>query len=746
MTASPAMRSFTSWRRIGIWLFVAGACWLAARASERHTRLEIFSTGSRVEVAADDSSLAVPLSVESVRRLEIVATASAFPPGGTTLEITQGPATVLVDRLPARFELPPGQTAPIGDWEVDTRAGTGLGYARDLRVDGPFELAATFTGRPHQHLTVNLVGTPSFSVSFRRGLINNDLFVWDSEWRPLAVTSIDPQPVADALAALSLLLDPAAAAAALIAAFLLLARLARRGEVVIRPWAGGRTLSWAAAVALAAAATGCSLWVADIVLERLPHLPDETVQLLQARWLGEGRLFQTVSAIQDHLNLPFTYVSSGRWVAHYPPGWPVLLAAGLALGAPWAVTPVLGGLYVLLVWLLGRELFDGPTGLIAAALAALSPMSRIIFSSHLSHAGSATALVLALLLLAVAQRRSWPALAACGGLVFALAVAMRPLAAVAVAAPVAVLLLDGAARERRAGGVGVLLGAALGGAVGTLPMLWTNLVLTGNALHLPYTLAKGSMYGLANLPYGIQHLDAILASTVPALFGWGWGSSWVWLFHALPLAFAWVPFLLRRAGRAELLLLAVCACLAFAHLGTKAHGLHGFGPRYYFDAFFALYLLTARGFQELARVVARPPDTSRSQAAPSLITAAAAAALLAALCLPAALALPDRLRLYHGYNNVDGSLERAIAAAGLERAVVVFAGDDWQDWAMASRFMTGQLGHDLVFARSLADNSALWSAYPGRPAYVWSEGKLEPVQQRGRPAGRSRPATGAGTR
>ncbi len=194
MTVPTALRRAASWRRIGLWLAVAAACWLAARACERHTLLSIVSTGSRIEVAADSSSIAVPLTVDSVRRIEVVATTSAFAPGGRTLTVTQGPSTVLVDRLPARFELPRGEAAPVGDWEIDDHAGTGLGYARDIALAGPFELAAVFTGRPQQHLLVNFVGTPSFSVSFRRGLINNDLFVWDSDWRPLAVTSIDPQP------------------------------------------------------------------------------------------------------------------------------------------------------------------------------------------------------------------------------------------------------------------------------------------------------------------------------------------------------------------------------------------------------------------------------------------------------------------------------------------------------------------------------------------------------------------------
>jgi hypothetical protein len=368
----------------------------------------------------------------------------------------------------------------------------------------------------------------------------------------------------------------------------------------------------------------------------------------------------------------------------------------------------------------------------------MSPMCRIVFSSHLSHVGSATAIVLALLLVMIAQRRGSAVLAGCGGLGFALAFAIRPLTAVAVAIPVAVLLLDEVRRpDRGPGGVGVLLGAGIGGVIGSLPLLWTNLVLTGSALHLPYTLAKGTMYGLVNFPFGLRNLDAILASTVPALFGWGWGSSWVWIAQASPSSLNRIPFLLRRAGRAEALLLGVVACLDAGHLLTRAHGLHGFGPRYYFDAFFALYLLTARGALELARIGEDGLNAARGRAPRSLATVAAAAVLLAALCLPSAIALPERLRLYQGYNGVDGSLEQAIAGSGLDRAIVVFGGDDWQDWAMASRYMTGQLDGDLVFARSLDDNSALWAAYPDRPVWVWKAGRVEPVERRPDPASRS---------
>jgi hypothetical protein len=729
MTSTPSQRGNATWRLVVLWAVVSVACWAAARATERHTRLEVVSTGSRIEAVADDSSISAPLTVESLRRLEILATSSPFPPGGRILEVTQGSETVLVDRLPARFELPMGDAPPVGDWEIDDQAGTGTAYARELRLEGSFELEATFIGRAHQHVVVAMIGTPPFAASFRRGLINNDLFLWDADWRPMAVTSIDPSPVDDSLAALSLLLDSAAAAAGLIALFLLIARIGPGGEVAGSPRGAGRVAAAAAAITLAAAAGSSSLWLADRVLERLPHLPDSVVYLLQASWLADGKLYQVASAIQEYLDVPFTYAWAGRWVAHYPVGWPLLLAAGLWVGAPWAVTPILGAVYVLLVWRLGRDLFDSPTGLVAAALAALSPMSRLIFGSYLSHAASSVAFVLALLLTAAAIRRASPLAAGGAGLVVGLALGVRPLAAVAVAIPMAALMFDNLRRaDRQRDAVNLILAATVGGLVGVVPVTAANLVITGNPLAFPYTLAKGSMYGLANIPFGIQNLDAILASTIPSLYGWGWGSSWVWLFQALPLAFAWVPFLLRRASRWDIALAGVVICLAAAHIGTKAHGLHGFGPRYYFDAFCALYLLTARGFRELARIAADAyPVTRGARPAAGIVTSAVAIALFAGLCLPAALSLPGRLELYRGYNGVDGSLEHAVTAAGLDRAAVVFTGSDWQDWAMASRYMTGQLDADLVFARGLDSLPTLRASYPDRPVYAWRDGTLEEV-------------------
>jgi hypothetical protein len=463
------------------------------------------------------------------------------------------------------------------------------------------------------------------------------------------------------------------------------------------------------------------------VFEALPHFPDSVVYVLQAKWLLAGRLFHELSPIQEHLTVPFTYVTAKGWLAHYPFGWPAVLALGVAFGRPWLVAPLLGGLYTVLLYLVGRELYSRGLGLMTAVLAVVSPISCLLFASLLSHAAGATLILLFLWLLLVARRRQAPRLAVAAGLALGVVFGIRPLAALAVGVPCLVFILVDLRRPAAAPRTPWLLAATtVGAAIGLVPTLIANRVVTGSFGSLPYSLAKGSMYSIENWPYGLRNMDVLLASSQPALFGWGWGYAASWFLTALPLAVVFIPFLLRRPNAYDILLLTSFVTLALLHLGTQAHGLHGFGPRYYFDGFFALYLLAARGFQELARIGVGPDATvvRPRYGSPAFLMAAT---LFVTLNASALAMLPQRLELYRGYNRVDGSLERAIHELVTDRALVVFAELDWRNWAMASPLMAGDGGGDFLFGQDLEDNSALFRFAGDRPAYLWLAGKLEPL-------------------
>ena len=710
----------TQGRKAVVRVVAAILLWIIAGAVDRRTEVEIFSSGGQLHLEVAGTTLSAPIAVERLTAVEVRAMDSIDPPGGGRITITSDRGEIANERLPRRFRLPTGLLAPIGDWALDDFAGHGPAWRRDVAVTGPFTINATFRGRFHYDLEVVLHGVSRASVAVRRGLINHDIFIRSADGTTLAVTSLDPTPAADIGAIAAILLRAAALASLLIAVFTLLEFLSRPTPkaTASRQW---NVMPWAAAMALSAAVL--SVWVARDVLECLPHLPDSVTYLLQAKWLLAGDLWGTVSALQDYLDVSYTYVVGERWLGHYPPGWPLLLAIGLSVGAPWLVAPIFGGLFVILLYLTGREL-DGPvTGLLAATLGVLSPMARLIFGSMLSHAAAATLLLAGLWLLLVARRlKTWPT-AVLSGIALGLAFGIRPLSAAAAAVPLAAVVVcdflvrhDRDARDRA-------LAWIIGGAAAVLPTLAANHLITGNAFTFPYSLAKGSMYFAANLPFGIRNADVLLYSAGNALHGWGWPHSVGPFWVALGFAFALVPFLLRRSRATDVLLAAMVGSVVVALLGSRGHGLHGFGPRYLFEVFAPLYLLTARGFVELARQRLDGHEVERR------LHIAASGLLFIILCGVSATALPHRLGLYRGYNGVDGTLEQQVGETGLERALILLPPEDWRGWAMAARLMESGPDADLLFIQANPDDPAIFEIAGDRPIFAWWDGRLVAVEK-----------------
>jgi 4-amino-4-deoxy-L-arabinose transferase-like glycosyltransferase len=710
---TPARKSLT-------WALAAIALWILAAALDRRTEVEIYSDGGTVHATVAGSSLSAPILVERLQALAVRAMDSIDPPGGGALSITGDRGTALSARLPHRFDLPTGALVPVGDWELDELAGEGQAWRQEVVVKGPFTVAATFRGRFHHDLRLELEGEPPVSVAIRRGLINHDAFIRDANGRILAVTSIDPTPGADLGAILATLLRAASVASVLIALFSLLEAVSPISPV---PAATRRWRAWPWVAIAAVAAVSLSGWVAHDVLEGLPHLPDSVTYLMQARWLQDGHLWGTAPAYVDHLSVPYTYVRGDRWLGHYPFGWPLLLSVGLIFGAPWVVAPLFGGLFVILLYLAGREI-DGPIlGLTAATLGLLSPLVRLISGSLLSHAAAASFLLGGLWMLLSSRRLESTLRAASAGIAVGLAFAIRPLSAAAVAAPFAVLLIADLARRRDRGARNRLIAWCMAGAAAAVPTLGANALITGSPLSFPYSLASGPMYFAANLPFGLRNLDTLLYSTANSIHGWGWPSFYGPFWVAVGLAFAFVPFLVRRARTADLLMAAMVAAVMIAHLGSRGHGLHGFGPRYHFEVVAPLLLLSARGFAELARLGTRGRELERR------LHITVVSTLFAALCLSAAAVLPERLALYHGYNGVDGSLERQVAAAGIKRGLVLLPPDDWRGWAMAAGMVGTGAQADLLFVQAEPDDQEISEIAGDRPVFQWRSNRLMPVEQ-----------------
>ena len=147
------------------------------------------------------------------------------------------------------------------------------------------------------------------------------------------------------------------------------------------------------------------------VFGALPVLDDDTCSLMQARIFLSGRVTIPLSPNPDFFWLHF-WLNHLHGLPHqcamYPPGHPALLAVGLAVGAPWLVMPVFGGLLAVLVSSVGRLLFDEESARLAGLLCVLSPMVCELSATHLAHAPTACGLLLAARgVLRCLERPSW---------------------------------------------------------------------------------------------------------------------------------------------------------------------------------------------------------------------------------------------------------------------------------------------------------------------------------------------------
>ena len=701
-----------------MWLLAAATLWMIAAAIDRHTEVVVENLGNHMRFEVAGTEVALSSGIRSVQRLTLWASDSIDPP---FLRLW----TVTADGVTRRF---PGKRqplralsgpTPVGDWWVDRRCEPTIVGDHLVDLAGTFEIRLLLHGRFTNEATLTLSGERTRHFSFRRGFKDNYLVVRDDLGEVLDVTTIAPTPLADAGALAAQVLRSIAVACLVIAFF---AAIVSAGTGSRSPIAGAgrlrpelpRRFALPAVIGLEVVAAALSAWVAVDVLGGLPHQIDEVVYLLQARWLLDGEVAPAATVIQDHLRVPFTYLVDGRWIGHYPVGWPAMLSLGMLFGTPHLVTSVLGTALILLIFLVGREIDDEITGLAAATLAIVSPLTRLLSASLFPHVACAVLVTLALWLMLLARRRPEWWWGAGAGAAMGLCLSVRPMTAVAVSLVFGGwLVFEGLAATEGRRIRTALCAAVPAGLLASIPTLAHNAAITGSAFSLPYSLTTGSMYDWSLVPYGIRNLDAVFAAASAGLLGWGWPILSGLLALSLTFAFSAVPFLLRRTQPEDRLLLVLLIVVAVGHLPTRAHGLHGYGARYLMDIAPCFFLLSARGFRELAR-----------WSHPSVVAVTAVVTIFATLNLTALAVLPNRLGLFRGYYDVTGDLERQLEATGLEEAIILVDTVDWQPWGEGARIMTGPRRHEILIAADLDDNSVITRAYPDRPVLRWDGGDL----------------------
>jgi 4-amino-4-deoxy-L-arabinose transferase-like glycosyltransferase len=463
----------------------------------------------------------------------------------------------------------------------------------------------------------------------------------------------------------------------------------------------------------------CAL-IASTLLERIPHVQDSVAYLFQAKTLALGRLSVPVSRLPSFFTEEFIPMYHGQWFGKYPPGWPVLLTIGVILNAPWLVNPVLTGLNLFLIVLIGREVYGRSVGLLGALLALVSPFVLFLGGSFMAHTATVTYLTgfAWLLIRWVKQvergetgRLVDRKLLAPAGFLLGMGFLTRQLDAVAFAIPFALLALSPAIRQRLA----AVRWLAGGAAIPCIILLLYNWAQTGNPLVTPYSLwwkfdhlGFGPMTGISGFTpaQGFWNTSLNLEFLLIHLFGWP--------FY-LTLALAAIPFLLGRATRWDAIFGLSAVCVMAAYIFYWTSGVM-YGPRYYFAAVPWLALLTARGLEELYRWPLRLPLRVRPDRLAALLVPTFLAGAL--LVYNLRVYLPAQIPVYQGYNFTSAASLNAVQRAGIHHALVFVASHPsgtW--WSYGSVFSANSphLDGDIVYAHDEGSADHLLIAqYPGR--------------------------------
>ena len=432
-----------------------------------------------------------------------------------------------------------------------------------------------------------------------------------------------------------------------------------------------------------------------LVLEHFPNSGDEYCYLYQADTLLAGRLSNPPHPLQPFFETSHIIERGGRLFSVFPPGWPLMLAAGMRVGLPpWTLNPLISAaMFVLVFWLARRVTGDGATAALASVMLATTNYFLMTGASYFSHTACAALVVGAMIaMLRMAEGRAWSAAAA--GLLAGLAVITRYYTPVLCLLPLTIVLL----RERP------WRTEYLWAIAGALPpivfMLVYNHALSGNAL----VLSKGGVEQYDDLWFATgfwrrgaefmgAHLFDLMLWTPPALF---------------------IAYLagVRRAAPLKSRLGAVGAGFACLVLGLYPYmnrGGNQYGPRFYFDGFPLLVTVAA------AAVFGATRYEDRSRASRRLVYL-----YFASVVAHVAIAAMQ-FQMTHAQVDERLDLERRVAASSISRALVFVETPIGLERAMfPDDFTRNGIDFSATVLYALdrgASNQQLRDYYPDRECY-----------------------------
>jgi dolichyl-phosphate-mannose-protein mannosyltransferase len=471
-----------------------------------------------------------------------------------------------------------------------------------------------------------------------------------------------------------------------------------------------------------------TLGVSRYVLGHAAITDDEHVYRFIAQTLRTGSLTAPSPGTDlDFFREQFVVLTPQVRYGKYPPGHPLLLAAGQVLGLETLVVPLLTALLVPGLYLVARAAFDRSTAVVAMLVFATSPQVLATGATLFSQPAAAACLMFALAcLLGPARdgRRGQGRLLAAGAFL-GYGVLVRPLPGVLFAvAALLWLLRPGAGRSGGRERLRASVMVALPLAAAALVLLLVNHGQTGRWLSSGYQAFHAPNETGAGVGTGVGGNLALEVMSVTASFlrlsVWltGWPGSLLFLMFA-------------RGGKDHGLLWSMIGAEWLYRLLSPKAGVGGAGPLYLFEVLPLLCLMVAQGLLVVAR--SRRPD-ERIASPP-----AAAALLVAGAVVNLCMFLPTKASDLRRMADAQLLPGRLIRERGVSNAVVFHNGvaPPWSglSWAYFPPCNSPALDDDVLWMRidgSDRERNLAFARqrFPGRSAWYYALDRGKPVLEK----------------
>jgi len=312
----------------------------------------------------------------------------------------------------------------------------------------------------------------------------------------------------------------------------------------------------------------------------IPHIPDELAYLYQGRILSTGRLWVEAPAVPEAFTVRWDHIlrDSGRWRSLYPPGWPLLLAAGWWIRAPWLINPLLLGISIIGLFKVAKQLFDERTAILAVLAFATSPFVLLMSAGFMAHQAAFCFAIWCAFFLFRGERRDYVIASILGAFTFMI----RPYTAPPLLIPLFLWAFWNADQKKR------MAGQVLAGAIPFVVLFCVfNYLLFGAFFRTGYSYDtdahfRGSLlhYFRINVPWYFSNLNHSL---------WGW--PWPDLLIFIPLLFP------HKKWKVDLLLFLCFLSLLLAYSVYYYTDIVYAGPRYIYESVGFLAILAARSIQ-----------------------------------------------------------------------------------------------------------------------------------------------------